>query len=126
MRKTLRFLGIALLLLLVAAGGFAAYVAITGIPKYPPGKIERRVEITPEKVERGRKFAHLSCVSCHQDPTTMKLTGKHVSDVPKQFGVVYSKNITQDPEHGIGSWTDGELLYFLRTGVHRTGQYVPP
>jgi cytochrome c2 len=126
MRKALRILGIAVLLLIVAVGAFAAYVAITGIPRYPPGKIEARVEITPEKVERGRKFANLSCVSCHQDPTTMRLTGKHVADAPKQFGVVFSKNITQDPVHGIGAWTDGELLYFLRTGIHRTGQYVPP
>jgi mono/diheme cytochrome c family protein len=126
MRKLLRFIGIALLLLLVAAGGLAAYVAITGIPKYPPGKIERRVEITPEKVDRGRKIAHLTCVSCHQNPTTLKLTGKKIVDAPREFGAIVSKNITKDPVHGIGAWTDGELIYFLRTGIHRTGQYVPP
>jgi cytochrome c2 len=126
MRKVLRFLGLLLLLVVVAAGAFAAYVAITGIPKYPPGRIERKVEITPEKVERGRKFANLTCISCHQDPTTGKLTGKQLVDAPRQFGVIFSKNITQDPVHGIGPWTDGELVYFLRTGIHRTGQYVPP
>ncbi|MGH9364514.1 MAG: c-type cytochrome, partial [Thermoanaerobaculia bacterium] len=126
MRRFLRFVGLALLLLVVAAGVFAAYVAVSGIPKYPPGRIERRVEITPERVERGRKIAGLSCLSCHQNPTTGKLTGKQNMDVPKQFGIVFSKNITRDPVHGIGSWTDGELMYFLRTGVHRTGQYVPP
>jgi hypothetical protein len=27
---------------------------------------------------------------------------------------------------GIGKWTDGELYYFLRTGVRADGQYVPP
>ncbi len=126
MRKLLRIAGLVLLVLVVAVGTFAAYVAVTGIPKYPPGRIERRVEITPEKVERGRKLASLSCVSCHQNPTTGRLTGKQVVDAPRQFGVIYSKNITKDPVHGIGSWTDGELIYFLRTGVQRTGQYVPP
>src|SRR5262245_8869481 len=126
MRKVLRFVGILLLLLLVAVGAFLAYVAVTGIPKYPPGRIERKVEITPEKVERGRKWASLTCISCHQNPTTGKPTGKELVDAPRQFGVIFSKNITKDPVHGIGSWTDGELIYFLRTGVHRTGQYVPP
>jgi len=126
MRKALRFLGYTLVLIVVAAGAFAAYVAITGIPKYPPGHIERKVEITPEKVERGRKIANLSCVTCHQDPTTGKLTGKQLMDAPRQFGIIFSKNITRDTVHGIASWTDGELIYFLRTGIHRTGQYVPP
>jgi mono/diheme cytochrome c family protein len=126
MRKVLRFVGLLLLLLVVAAGAFLAYVAVTGIPKYPTVRIDRRVEITPEKVERGRKLASLTCISCHQDPTTGKLTGKLLVDAPKEFGPIYSKNITHDPAHGIGGWTDGELLYFLRTGVHRTGQYVPP
>jgi mono/diheme cytochrome c family protein len=28
---------------------------------------------------------------------------------------------------GIGKWTDGELIYFIRTGINpHTGQYVPP
>src|SRR5215831_17607035 len=126
MRKLLRFVGYTLALLVVAVGAFLAYVAITGIPKYPPGKIERRVEITPEKVARGRKLASLTCFNCHQDPTTSRLTGKQISDAPKQFGIIFSKNITKDSEHGIGTWTDGQLIYLLRTGIDRTGQYLPP
>ena len=126
MRKLLRFVGYALALLVVAIGGFAAYAAITGIPKYPPGRVERRVEITPEKVARGRKVVGLSCVNCHQNPTTGRLTGKQLMDAPRQFGPIFSKNITRDPAHGIGTWTDGELIYLLRTGVDRHGQYLPP
>src|SRR4030095_11018880 len=126
MRKVLRFVGYTLVLVIVAVGAFVAYAAITGIPKYPPAKIERRVEVTPEKVGSGRKIASLSCFNCHQDPTTGKLTGKHIADAPKQFGPIFSKNITKDPTHGIGTWTDGELIYLLRTGVDRKGQYLPP
>ncbi len=126
MRKALRIAGYALLVLIVAVAGFAAYVAVTGIPKYPPGHLDRRVEITPEKVAHGRKIASLTCVNCHQDPTTGKLTGKPLSDAPKQFGPIFSKNITKDPTHGIGTWTDGELIYLLRTGIDRHGQYLPP
>jgi mono/diheme cytochrome c family protein len=126
MRKLLRIVGYILALIVVAVGAFLAYVAITGIPKYPPGKVERRVEVTPEKVARGRKIASLSCFNCHQNPTTGKLTGKQIADAPKQFGPIFSKNITKDPTHGIGTWTDGELIYLLRTGVDRHGQYLPP
>src|SRR5262249_13505931 len=126
MRRVLRFAGLVVLVVVVAAGAFAAYIAVSGIPKYPTGGIERRVEITWERVERGRKYASLSCISCHQDPPTGKVTGKRLMDVPRQFGAAFSKNITKDPVHGIGAWTDGEILYFLRTGVNRTGQYVPP
>ena len=126
MRRLLRFVGYTLALVVVVVGGFAAYVAITGIPKYSPGRVERRVEITPERVARGRKIASLSCLNCHQNPTTGKLTGKQLVDAPREFGPIFSKNITRDAAHGIGTWTDGELIYLLRTGVDRKGQYLPP
>src|SRR5262245_61332131 len=126
MRKALRIVGYALLVLVVAVAAFAAYVAVTGIPKYPPGHLDRRVEITPERVERGRRVGSVSCFNCHRDPTTGKLTGKQLIDAPKQFGPIFAKNITKDPSHGIGTWTDGELIYLLRTGIDRNGQYLPP
>jgi mono/diheme cytochrome c family protein len=126
MRKLLRILGYAIALIVLAVGGFLAYVALTGIPKYPPGSIDRKVEVTKERVERGRKIASLSCFNCHENATTKKLTGKRLDDAPKEFGPIYSKNITKDPAHGIGTWTDGELIYLLRTGIDRKGQYLPP
>lgn len=126
MRKLLKVLGIVLLVVVGAAGVFAAYVAITGIPKYEPGRLQVRVEVTPERVERGRKYAKILCATCHENPTTHELTGKRIADAPREFGVIYSKNITRDPVKGIGSWTDGELVYLLRTGIDRTGQYLPP
>ena len=49
-----------------------------------------------------------------------------MADVPAQFGSAYSRNITQDPNFGIGSWSDGEIAYLLRTGIARDGRYTPP
>jgi mono/diheme cytochrome c family protein len=37
-------------------------------------------------------------------------------------GTVCAKNITQHPEHGLGKWTDGEILRAIREGVDRNGQ----
>ena len=126
MKKAFKFIGIALLIFIVGGAAFAGYVAITGIPTYTPGHLVLKVNVTPERVERGRKYANLLCIGCHLDPATGKLTGKRLADVPKPFGEAYSKNITQDPVHGIGAWTDGELAYLLRTGITRTGRYTPP
>jgi len=126
MKKVLLSLGYVLLLVIAAAAGFAAYVAVTGIPTYAPGHVNLKVEVVPAKVERGRKYASMLCISCHLDPSTGKLTGKRLADVPAVFGEAYSRNITRNPVFGIGSWTDGELAYLLRTGITRTGRYTPP
>jgi mono/diheme cytochrome c family protein len=40
--------------------------------------------------------------------------------------MIYSQNITQDREYGIGDWTDSEIAYLLRTGIARDGRYTPP
>src|SRR5262249_40627424 len=58
--------------------------------------------------------------------TTGKLTGKLMSDAPREFGEIHSRNITQSKEHGIGAWSDGEIIVLLRTGIARDGRYTPP
>ena len=115
-------LGVVATVLLV---GFL-YVEIRGIPKYPTERVELKIEVTPERVARGKKWAGMLCAECHMDPVTRRLTGRHMTDAPPEFGPIYSKNITQHPEKGIGKWTDGELAYLIRTGLRKDGQYVPP
>src|SRR5262249_8200974 len=74
----------------------------------------------------GEKIAAMLCRNCHFNAETGKLTGRQLKDAP-EFGEIYSKNITQDKESGIGKWADDELIYFIRTGINpHTGQYVPP
>lgn len=115
---------IAFVLLLAGAG--AAYINFTGIPKYKTKDLDYKVTVTPQKVERGKKLASMLCVFCHLNPTTGTLTGKQLPEAPKEFGRIFSQNITQDSAYGIGRWTDSELLYLLRTGIKRDGQYSPP
>lgn len=110
MKKVLLSLGYVLLLVIAAAAGFAAYVAVTGIPTYAPGHVNVKVEVVPAKVERGWKYASMLCISCHLDPSTGKLTGKRLADVPAVFGEAYSRNITRNPVFGIGSWTTASSL----------------
>ena len=118
-------LGLVVLIVLVV-GGLLLYIDRAGIPSYPPGKVSLAVEVTPERVERGRHTVQTLCAACHLDNDTGTLAGKPMVDLPPQFGWAHSANITRDPETGIGTWTDGELAYLLRTGVTRDGRYTPP
>ena len=124
MKKALRYLLVIIGILLLAVGAFAAFVAIRGIPDYKAEKVDLKVSVTPERIERGRQLSAMLCNDCHMNRNTNKLTGRKMDEV-KQFGAVYSKNITKDPEHGIGKWTDGELAYLLRTGVKPDGRFLP-
>src|SRR5215203_785812 len=124
MKKALRYLLILLGVILIAAGGFAAFVALRGVPSYTAEKIELKVEASTARVEKGQKLASMLCSGCHMDPNTGKFSGRHMADIP-QFGAVYSRNITQHPESGIGKWTDGEIAYLLRTGITPKGRFLP-
>ena len=125
MKKIFRWLLVIVIIIVVFIGGFAAFIAIRGIPHYKAEQISLKVESSPQRIARGQVLVSLLCRNCHFDPNTNKLTGRKMDEVP-QFGEVYSKNITHDPVHGIGKWTDGEIAYLLRTGVRPDGRYIPP
>jgi cytochrome c2 len=105
------------------------YIKVKGIPSYPevaqkmPAHFQ--VESTPERIAQGAKIVQLACFDCHISESEQRLSGRQVKDIPQEFGVAYSKNITKDSLVGIGKWTDAELAYFLRTGVRKDGSFAP-
>ena len=124
MKKVFRILLVVLGILVVLVGGFAAFIAFRGIPKYTAENFNLKVVSTPERVEKGRQLSAMLCNGCHLNANTGKLTGRKMDEV-SMFGAVYSRNITNDPEHGIGKYTDGQLAYLLRTGVRPDGRFLP-
>ncbi|HEY5916808.1 MAG TPA: cytochrome c, partial [Chryseolinea sp.] len=74
-----------------------------------------------ELFSRGERLTLATCGSCHFGNDGL-LSGKLMEDVPKVFGMVYSANITNDPAHGIGGWSNGQLAYFIRTGIKPDGK----
>jgi cytochrome c2 len=126
MKRLFKFLFRTLLVLIALVAIAALIIYFRGIPSYEITKIDLKVESTPERVQRGQKLAYMLCAGCHKDPETGKMIGKHMKDAPPEFGTIYSANITQDKTYGIGNYTDGELLYLLRTGIKRDGKYAPP
>jgi len=126
MRRALKALGYLLgaILLLVLLGFL--FINFRGIPEYEVSDFDYHVVTTPESLARGKKLTSTLCAGCHKSQKTGKLTGMRMLDVPAEFGIIYSQNITNHKIEGIGNWTDAEIVYLLRTGILRDGRYAPP
>lgn len=125
MKKLFKVVAILVVIIIVFVGSFAGYVSLRSMPKYPVTKLDIKVESSPARVEKGTKLASMLCKSCHYSDATKKFTGRELTEAP-QFGRIFSKNITQDLNAGIGKWSDGDILYLLRTGLKPDGTYLPP
>ncbi|WP_324670826.1 c-type cytochrome [Hymenobacter sp. GOD-10R] len=124
MKKFFKILGGVLGVVVLAVIGFVVWVQARGIPTYDkPTASTVAVAATPERLELGRSLVLASCNDCHMNKKNNKLSGQQMLDTPKEFGSLYSANITQDKDHGIGNWTDGEVIALLRTGIGRDGRY---
>jgi mono/diheme cytochrome c family protein len=69
-------------------------------------------------------FAIAGGCACHTIPKETHHTGGRAFPIP--FGTVYSTNITQDKETGLGDWTDQQIHDAMRTGVRRDGSRILP
>jgi mono/diheme cytochrome c family protein len=130
MKRLFKILAISLATIAILAALVATYFYVKGIPTYAyaptPDILNLKVQPDSTRIARGAKIASLLCNECHKDNATGKLTGRPMPDIPTELGKAASYNITQDPVHGIGAWTDGELYYFLRTGIRKDGSWAPP
>lgn len=92
-------------------------------------------------VARGEYLAnHVTpCMDCHSKRDFTKFSGPVIpgtegmggekfdnSLLPGIPGVIYARNITPDPETGIGTWTDDEILRAMTQGIRKTGDTLFP
>jgi mono/diheme cytochrome c family protein len=86
-----------------------------------------------DAVARGAYLVNgiVACGNCHTprnpDGTAVadkRLAGSFVIKEP-EF-TAYAPNITQDPETGIGAWSDEEIMRAIREGVRRDGTIIGP
>jgi nicotinate dehydrogenase subunit B len=74
---------------------------------------------------RGQQLAALgNCAECHTEINGIVNAGGRALDTP--FGIVYSTNITPDPETGIGTWSYPAFERSMREGIHRDGRHLYP
>lgn len=76
-------------------------------------------------VEKGQYiFAVAGGCACHTVPRRTPHIGGRAFAIP--FGTVYSTNITQDKETGIGSWSDSEIHDSIVKGIRSDGERLLP
>jgi mono/diheme cytochrome c family protein len=84
----------------------------------PPPPIQR--DGSPEAIARGEKLFRQVCGFCHIGEDG-RASGKPLADYPAFLGKFYSRNITSDPEAGVGAWSDQEIARMILHGIDRTG-----
>lgn len=131
-----------LLRIVAVAIGVAAIVAAAGVaylfaryPDVPPAE-EIRVVATAEKLARGKYLSNhvAGCTMCHAVRDFTKYAapvvagsegrgGDSFADPNSPIRVLYSPNISPT---AIGSWTDGELIRAMTSGVSKDGTPLFP
>ncbi len=92
-------------------------------PRYAIQKPDIVIHLTPSRIAEGKRMALTICYRCHYNLETGTLAGRQHGN-SKRAGDFYSGNITRDTATGVGDWTNGELLFLLRTGIKRNGKFV--
>ncbi|GAB3165211.1 c-type cytochrome [Telluribacter humicola] len=121
---------------LILMGCLVAAVSCTSYQKRIGPAPDLKVEVTPQRVERGKYLANnvAACMDCHSQRDFTKFSGPAKEgtfggggDVfDKKMGLpgtFYGRNITP---HSLGSWTDGEIYRAITSGVSKNGKAMVP
>lgn len=122
---------------------------VLGVVSLGVGGVAASPSAQGDLVAQGKYLATVSgCVGCHTplqpqfadaknitpaDRVTMSLSARDALDTSRLLaggqtfnlgpaGVLFTANLTPDPETGIGKWTDEELKTSIRTGASRAGR----
>ncbi|MCK6452354.1 MAG: c-type cytochrome [Alphaproteobacteria bacterium] len=111
-------------LLLRWSGSAVAGLALAAAALAPPAEGQ-----TPDAdaIKRGEYiFNAAGCLGCHTDEKNKgpRLAGGRALRTP--FGTFHGPNITPDPTHGIGAWTEAQFLRALREGRGADGSHLFP
>ena len=134
MKKAMKIASFVLLALIICLGILLTYVK-TALPNVGEPEVIS-IEHTPARLERGTYLANhvYVCVDCHSKRDWTKFSGPLVEGTigmggetfDQRYGFpgkFYSRNISPA---GIGTWTDGELLRAISTGVSKSGRALFP
>jgi len=134
MKKVFKWLGVTITVLVVIIFAGIGYVKLM-LPNVGDAP-DLKVEVTPERVERGKYLANsvAVCMDCHSKRDWSQFAGPLVAGTEGGGGEVfdktmgfpgnfYSKNITP---YGLGNWTDGEIYRAITTGVNKNNEAIFP
>jgi mono/diheme cytochrome c family protein len=116
---------IGLIIAIAAIAGAIGVAAIVWRPAMAAIEQPSSQSFDSALVKRGRELAAIgNCNDCHTVRGAKDFAGGLA--VPTPFGVVYSSNITPDPETGIGRWSEAAFRRAMQSGVDRDGRHLYP
>lgn len=130
-------ISVLVILVLLVLGGITAmgWEMVLG-PKARPVNASRKFEATPARLERGKYLVEgpAACFHCHSPhdltnpeyPVSPGKKGSGWSMPIPELGDVHSRNITPDPETGIGTWSDDEIARAIQEGISKDGTALFP
>jgi mono/diheme cytochrome c family protein len=136
MKTFFKVVGIVLLVVVALAAIGISWLSLRKPAQRDAGT--EKIEATPARVARGKYIVHhvSICIDCHSERTYQYAlpfkpgregVGGFIWDKTIGFaGTLPAKNISSDPETGLGNWTDGQILRALREGVDRDGKALFP
>jgi mono/diheme cytochrome c family protein len=124
MRLEGRMLGVTVLVIGFAAAGLSLGAGSSKSSMAAP---------TASLVERGRYLATVGgCNDCHTPGTLFggpdfkrALSGSEVG-WRGPWGISFPRNLTPDPETGLGNWSTEDIVNTLKTGVRKDGSVLLP
>ena len=84
-------------------------------------------DLNSQQLRRGAYLLRAAgCVACHtnSEHNGIFLAGGRALKTP--FGTFYTPNITADPTHGIGNWTESDFVTAMTQGVAPNGTHYYP
>src|SRR5277367_2850499 len=118
------------LVLSVAAAAVVGVIAIATLVainlwRGTTGGPVQAVRAPADVVARGKYLAEAAdCAACHTAPGGAPFAGGLA--MQSGFGIIYTTNITPDPEHGIGRWSVDDFWRSMHDGVCRDGSQLYP
>lgn len=130
MKKVLKLLGYGLVAVVLIVAGLLIYVK-TMLPNVGAAP-ELQIEITPDKIERGKYLANhvMLCMDCHSTRDWNSYSGPMVSGTEGKGGEIFDQtlgfpgryiapNITP---YNLKNWSDGEIFRAITSGVSKDGR----
>ena len=113
---------------IAALGALLVSASVPAMALTPAGILTMPISDTAPNATQLRRGQYLviagDCMSCHVRPGGEPLAGGLAMNTP--FGVLYSANITPDPQTGIGTWTAAQFYRAMHDGIDDQGQNLYP
>jgi mono/diheme cytochrome c family protein len=120
----MRFRALVIAALALALAGLAGFYVLT----IPSLAVKGPLPARPADLANGANMFNIGgCASCHATPKQddhRRLGGGLALATP--FGTFNVPNISSDPQHGIGGWTEEAFVNAMLRGVGRTGEHLYP